>query len=70
MSNLQPHEMVIYQLVIKPSDDKWKEHTKHLVEELKGVPVSTIVGYLKRLFIFSGFAGQDFGGNCFGRGRR
>lgn len=38
MSNLQPHELLVFQLVIKPVDDSWKEHTKHLVDKLKGVP--------------------------------
>ncbi len=38
LSNLQPYELMVFQLVIKPSDDKWKDHTQHLVDELKGVP--------------------------------
>ncbi|MEJ0021066.1 MAG: hypothetical protein WDN47_00605 [Candidatus Doudnabacteria bacterium] len=38
MSNLQPYELLVFQLVIKPVDDSWKEHTKHLVDKLKGVP--------------------------------
>lgn len=38
MSNMQPYELMVYQLVIKPVDDKWKDHTKHLVDKLKGVP--------------------------------
>lgn len=37
MSNIQPYELMVYQLVIKPVDDSWKEHTKHLVDKLKGV---------------------------------
>ncbi|MEO8065714.1 MAG: hypothetical protein ABI643_02565 [Candidatus Doudnabacteria bacterium] len=38
MSNIQPYELLLFQLVIKPIDDSWKNHTKHLVEKLKGVP--------------------------------
>jgi hypothetical protein len=38
MSNLQPYELMVYQLVIKPVNDDWKEHTLHLIDELKGVP--------------------------------
>lgn len=38
MSNIQPYELVAFQMVIKPVDDKWKAHTKHLLDELKGVP--------------------------------
>jgi hypothetical protein len=38
MSNLQPHELMVYQLVIKPSDDKWKDHIQHMIDEMKGVP--------------------------------
>lgn len=38
MSNIQPYELVSYQLVIRPVNDKWKDHTKHLLDELKGVP--------------------------------
>jgi len=38
MSNIEPHELMVWQVVAKPEDDKWKEHTKHLVDKLKGVP--------------------------------
>ncbi len=38
MSNLQPHELMVYQLVIKPVNDDWKAHTAHLLDKLKGVP--------------------------------
>jgi hypothetical protein len=38
LSNLQPHELMVWQVVIKPVNDDWKEHTKHLIDELKGVP--------------------------------
>jgi hypothetical protein len=38
MSNIQPYELVAYQLVIRPVNDDWKKHTKHLLDELKGVP--------------------------------
>ena len=38
MSNLQPHELMVWQVVIKPDGGDWKAHTKHLIDELKGVP--------------------------------
>ncbi len=38
MSNLQPHELLSFQIVIKPVNDDWKEHTQHLLDKLKGVP--------------------------------
>lgn len=38
MSNLQPYEMMSYQLVIRPVNDDWKVHVQHLLDELKGVP--------------------------------
>ncbi|OGE73899.1 MAG: hypothetical protein A3C49_03710 [Candidatus Doudnabacteria bacterium RIFCSPHIGHO2_02_FULL_42_25] len=38
MSSLQPHELMVWQIVIKPVNDDWKEHAAHLVDELKGVP--------------------------------
>lgn len=37
-SNLQPHELMVWQLALKPVNDDWKEHSKHLAEKLKGVP--------------------------------
>lgn len=37
MSNMQPHELFVWQIVIKPVNDDWKEHTTHLLDELKGV---------------------------------
>ncbi|MBX4186714.1 MAG: hypothetical protein KW802_00415 [Candidatus Doudnabacteria bacterium] len=38
MSNMQPHELLVWQIVIKPVNDDWKEHTAHLIDKLKGVP--------------------------------
>jgi hypothetical protein len=38
MSNIQPYELLVWQVVIQPVNDDWKEHTKHLVDKLKGVP--------------------------------
>jgi hypothetical protein len=38
MSNLQPHELMVWQVVLKPVNDDWKSHTAHLLDELKGVP--------------------------------
>ncbi len=39
LSNLQPHELMVWQLCCKPVNDDWKEHTKHLLDKLKGVPM-------------------------------
>lgn len=51
MSNIMPHELVSYQLVLKPINDDWKEHIKHLVDELKGVPGHHDSGlFMKALF--------------------
>jgi hypothetical protein len=38
MSNLQPYELMVYQIVIKPITDDWKKHTQHMIDKLKGVP--------------------------------
>ncbi len=38
MSNMQPHELLVWQLVIKPVNDDWKAHKKHLLDKLKGAP--------------------------------
>lgn len=37
LSNIQPWELMSYQICARPVDDKWKEHNKHLLDELKGV---------------------------------
>jgi hypothetical protein len=52
MSNLQPHELVVFQVVIKPTNDAWKEHTKHLIEKLKGVPVKHDDGIFEKIVYF------------------
>ena len=52
MSNLQPYELMAYQIVMKPVDDKWKEHTKHLVDELKGVPRKHGIGTFEKILFF------------------
>ncbi len=52
MSNIQPHELLAYQLVIKPVDDKWKEHNKHLIDELKGVPHKHTTGAFEKIVYF------------------
>ncbi|OGE83900.1 MAG: hypothetical protein A3B10_02110 [Candidatus Doudnabacteria bacterium RIFCSPLOWO2_01_FULL_44_21] len=39
MSNLQPYELMAYQVIIKPVNDDWKEHARHLVKKLKGEPM-------------------------------
>ncbi len=38
MSNLQPYELLVWQVACQPVNDDWKEHTKHLLDKLKGVP--------------------------------
>lgn len=38
MSNIQPHELMAYQLVARPIGNDWKDHVVHLLDELKGVP--------------------------------
>ena len=52
MSNIQPYELVAYQLVIKPVDDKWKAHTKHLLDKLKGVPGGHDSGLFMKIILF------------------
>ncbi len=52
MSNLQPHELVAYQLVLKPVNDDWKEHTQHLVDKLKGVPSKHSNGMFEKILFF------------------
>ncbi|OGE81149.1 MAG: hypothetical protein A2720_01245 [Candidatus Doudnabacteria bacterium RIFCSPHIGHO2_01_FULL_46_24] len=36
MSNIQPWELLAYQLCIQPINDDWKKNTKYLLDELKG----------------------------------
>jgi hypothetical protein len=52
LSNIQPYELVAYQVVIKPVDDKWKKHTSHLLDKLKGVPSHHSESVLWRIFTF------------------
>jgi hypothetical protein len=52
MSNLQPYELMAYQLVIKPVNDDWKLHTKHLLDELKGVPHKHSTGTFEKIVYF------------------
>ena len=52
MSNLQPHELMVYQLVLKPVNDDWKKHTKHLTDKLKGVPAKHDNGLFMKIVYF------------------
>ena len=52
LSNIQPYELVAYQMVIKPVDDKWKAHTKHLLDKLKGVPSGHDSNLLMKIILF------------------
>ncbi len=52
MSNLQPHELMVWQVAIKPVNDDWKEHTKHIVDELKGVPSKHHDGLFEKIVFF------------------
>lgn len=38
MSNIQPYELMAYQLVIRAIGNGWKDNVEHLLDELKGVP--------------------------------
>ncbi len=52
MSNMQPHELMAYQVVIKPINDDWKEHVKHLIDKLKGAPVKHHNGMFEKILFF------------------
>jgi len=51
MSNIQPYELMAFQIVIKPVDDKWKEHAQHLVDKLKGVPEHHVSSWFDTIFL-------------------
>jgi hypothetical protein len=51
MSNIQPYELMVSQIVIRPVNDDWKEHTKHLLDKLKGAPEKHGTSWFD-LFIF------------------
>ncbi|MEK9180777.1 MAG: hypothetical protein AAB871_00910 [Patescibacteria group bacterium] len=36
LSNIQPHELMVMQVIIRPTDDDWKEAGRELVKKLKG----------------------------------
>jgi hypothetical protein len=38
MSNIEPYELLASQIVIRPVNDDWKQHTKHVLDKLKGAP--------------------------------
>lgn len=52
MSSMQPHELMAYQVVIKPVNDDWKKHTIHLLDKLKGVPVKHHDGLFEKIVYF------------------
>ena len=52
MSNLQPHELMSYQLVLKAVNDDWKKHTKHITDKLKGVPAGHDDGSFMKIVYF------------------
>lgn len=41
LATAQPHELIGLQIIIRPTDDEWKEAAKKLVKELKGEPKKT-----------------------------
>ncbi|HEV8601176.1 MAG TPA: hypothetical protein VGQ87_01095 [Patescibacteria group bacterium] len=55
MSNLQPYELMISQLVIRPVDDKWKEHAKPLIDKLKGAPEKHESSFFDWILAIPGF---------------
>lgn len=52
MSNLQPYELMAAQLVIRPINDDWKVHTKHLLDKLKGAPEHHNNGVFEKILFF------------------
>jgi len=52
LSNLGPHELMAYQLVIRPVNDDWKEHVRHMVDKLKGVPLKHGNGIFEKILFF------------------
>ncbi|MBI2355789.1 MAG: hypothetical protein HYV13_01105 [Candidatus Doudnabacteria bacterium] len=44
MSNIEPYELMAYQLVIRAIGNDWKDHVQHLLDELKGVPKKNSAG--------------------------
>lgn len=51
LSNLQPYELMVSQIVIRPIDDKWKVHTKHLLDKLKGAPMKHDSNWFDLIFL-------------------
>ncbi|MBI4049407.1 MAG: hypothetical protein HY395_01145 [Candidatus Doudnabacteria bacterium] len=49
MSNIQPYELMVYQLVARPIGNEWKDKAKPLLEELKGVPKAHRAGWFDGL---------------------
>lgn len=38
MSNIDPWELVVFQICLRPINDDWKANVQHLLDKLKGVP--------------------------------
>ncbi len=38
MSNIYPHELLVYQIVLQPVNDDWKKPVDDLVNKMKGIP--------------------------------
>lgn len=51
MSNIQPFELMVMQLVIRPINDDWKAHAKPLIDKLKGAPAHHASGWFNAIFI-------------------
>jgi hypothetical protein len=52
MSNLEPHELMAYQLSIKPVDDEWKKNVVRLLDKLKGAPSKKNSGWFENIFLW------------------
>jgi len=52
MSNIEPHELMAIQLVIKPVNDSWKENVKKLLDKLKGAPSKKASGVFENIFLW------------------
>ncbi|MDP4000942.1 MAG: hypothetical protein Q8P83_01770 [bacterium] len=51
MSNLEAHELLAYQLVLKPVDDDWKKSVKKILDDLKGVPKKAGFSFFDNVFM-------------------
>ncbi|MBI3952439.1 MAG: hypothetical protein HY336_00610 [Candidatus Doudnabacteria bacterium] len=51
LSNLQPYELMVYQIVCRPIDDKWKIAKKLLLDKLKGAPLKSGSNLFDKIFL-------------------